>query len=112
MPKLNWTTVAAFALTLPGCEPSTSYGRPSVKVRKKMFACTGKQDDHFVCVTTAEDKQALLDNHPDTFFQTHYENSAAVLARYTGDSELIELMVERAWHRRASKAQRNERESQ
>tara|TARA_R110002096_G_scaffold4819_6_gene22560 strand:- start:1417 stop:1785 length:369 start_codon:yes stop_codon:yes gene_type:complete len=105
---ITWTQVTTLALRLPGVELSTSYRRPSVKVRKKMFACCGKQDDHFVLLLSIDEKHALLENHPTMFFQTpHYEKSGAVLVRYeTADQDLVEVLLQRAWQQRASTAQR------
>jgi hypothetical protein len=105
---ITWNQVTALAMRLPGTEISTSYGRPSVKVRKKMFGCSGKQDDHFILMLSLHEKHALIDNHPTTFFQTsHYYKSVAVLARYeTADKDLIEVLLQRAWHKHASQAQR------
>lgn len=99
---ITWQHVVDAALRLSGSELSTSYGRPAVKVRNKMYACVGKEDDHFIVMIGREQADALIENHPQTFFLTpHYQRSNAVLIRYrTAGMELIEVLLERAWTQR------------
>jgi len=109
---IDWAGVVAFALTLPGAELSRSYGRPALKVRGKAFACTGKRDDHFVLMAELDAVDMLMETEPDVFFQTdHYKGWPAVLVRYdSADPERVVALLERAWDRRASKAQRATRD--
>jgi hypothetical protein len=95
---MTWDEVAAIGLALPGTALSTSYGRPAIKVRGKMIACTGKTDDHFVLSATLDDVDMLMDTDPDCFFQTpHYVGWPTVLVRYaTADPERITALLERA----------------
>jgi len=111
---ISWDEVVAIALALPGAELSRSYGRPALKVRSKAFAALGKKDDHFVLMAELDEIDVLMETEPDVFFQTdHYKGWPAVLVRYaTADPERIAALLERAWERRASKAQRQEREQQ
>ncbi|MFZ4688217.1 MAG: MmcQ/YjbR family DNA-binding protein [Polymorphobacter sp.] len=104
---MNWDAVAALALALPGAESSTSYGRPAVKVRGKMFVVTGKTDDHFVLRATIDEIEMLIETEPEVFFQTpHYVGWEAVLVRYAAaDPDRIAVLIERAWARGASRAQ-------
>lgn len=109
---ISWEEVVATALSLPGAELSRSYGRPALKVRGKAFAATGKKDDHFVLWAELDEVDMLMETEPQVFFQTdHYKGWPAVLVRYaTADPERLAALLERAWERRASKAQRIERE--
>ncbi|WP_294290319.1 MmcQ/YjbR family DNA-binding protein [uncultured Sphingomonas sp.] len=105
----NWAAVVAHALTLPGAEVGTAYGRPAIKVRGKTIAGTTSPDpDSFVLHTTADEKAVLLETDPDTFWQTpHYEGWPVVLVRYGSlANERIAVLIERAWWDRAAKAQR------
>lgn len=104
---MTWDDVAALALALPGAELSTSYGRPAVKMRGKMFVVTGKTDDHFVLRATLDEIDMLIETQPEVFFQTpHYVGWEAVLVRYAvADPERLAVLIERAWARNASKAQ-------
>jgi hypothetical protein len=105
--QVNWDAIAELALALPGAELSTSYGRPAVKVRGKMFVVVGKSDDHFVLPATLDEIDLLIETEPEAFFQTpHYVGWEAVLVRYAAaDAGRVAILIERAWSRRASKAQ-------
>jgi hypothetical protein len=105
---IDWPSVVAIGLALPGVELGTSYGRQALKLRGKMVAAGGKADDHFVLSATLDEIEMLKDTEPACFFQTpHYEGWPAVLVRYAeADPERIAALIERAWERGASKAQR------
>ncbi len=105
---IDWPAVAAIGLALPGVELGTSYGRPALKLRGRMLAADGKSDAHFVLSATLDEIEMLKDTEPACFFQTpHYEGWPVVLVRYAeADPERITALVERAWQRGASRAQR------
>ncbi|TXC72779.1 hypothetical protein FSB78_05615 [Sphingomonas ginsenosidivorax] len=95
----DWDAVAAFALSLPETEVSTSYGQPAVKVRGKMFVSTGHEAGSFHVRSTHEEKALLIETDPATFWQTpHYETWPGLLVRYaSGDAERIRVVIARAW---------------
>ena len=97
----------AFALTLPGAEPSTSYGAPTVRVRGKPFVYPGREKDSFAIACPVEEKELLMETDPDTFWETdHYRGWPAVLVRYESqDRERIETVICRAWWDRLTKSQ-------
>jgi hypothetical protein len=99
----DWPAVEAFALTLPGAEAATSYGKPAIKVRGKMIAATTAPDPgSFVLATTLNEKELLLESDAATFWQTdHYRGWPAVLVRYGRARERVEALIERAWWDRA-----------
>jgi len=105
---IGWSAVVVIGLALPGVELGTSYGRPALKLRGKMLAAGGKSDEHFVLSATLDEIEMLKETEPACFFQTpHYEGWPAVLVRYAeADPERIAALVERAWQRGASRAQR------
>ena len=107
-PMRNWDEVAAFALTLPGAELSTSYGKPAVRVRGKAFVYPGREAGSFAVATPLEEKEILMDTDPDTFWETaHYRGWPAVLVRHDSkDMERARLVIVRAWWDRAGKAER------
>jgi hypothetical protein len=79
----SWEDVLAFALTLPGTEESTSYGKPAVKVRKKAFVFPGREAGSFAVESPLDDKEMLMMTDPDTFWETdHYSGWPAVLVRF------------------------------
>jgi len=107
-PFREWGEVAAFALSLPDTELSTSYGRPAVKLRDKAFVYPGREQGSFALATPMGEKELLMETEPDTFWETpHYRGWPAVLVRYGSPSrERIEMVIERGWWDRASNAQR------
>ncbi len=98
----NWDEAVAFALSLPGTELSTSYGKPAVKVNGRAFLYTGHEEKSSFGVAIDLDTVELLkETDPDTFWQTpHYEGWPAVLVRYDSkDPDRVREIVERshAW---------------
>ena len=107
----DWDAVVAQALTLPGVETGTTYGKPAVKMRGRMLAATTAPDSgSFVLHAEPDDKEVLIETDPATFWQTdHYRGWPALLVRYgTGADERIALMLARAWWDRASRTQRKD----
>ena len=94
----DWDAVAAFALSFPETEASTSYGQPAIKVRGKMFVSTGREDDSFHVRSRHEEKALLIETDPATFWQTpHYEGWPGLLVRYdSADPERVHAMIERS----------------
>ena|SRR5258705_12399610 len=73
-----YNKVSEIALGFPGTEPSTSYGTPAFKVRKKMFARFKEDGKTLVVYTNERDK--WMKANPVTFFITdHYKNYPAML---------------------------------
>lgn len=106
----DWNTVVARALTLPGVEEGTTYGKPAVKLRGKMLAATTAPDTaSFVLHASLAEKEVLIETEPETFWETdHYRGWPAVLVRYGTDADdRIALILTRAWWDCASKAQRD-----
>ena len=107
-PFETWEEVAAFALSLLDTELSTSYGKPAVKLRDKAFLFPGREKGSFAIMSPLDEKELLMETEPDTFWETsHYSGYPAVLVHFGSPSrERIELVIQRAWWDRASKAQR------
>ncbi|MEA3008770.1 MAG: hypothetical protein QOJ91_462 [Sphingomonadales bacterium] len=80
----NWDEAVAFAVSLPGAELSTTYGRPAVKVNGRAFLFTGhEQATSFGIAIDLDSIEMLKATDPDTFWQTpHYEGWPGVLVRY------------------------------
>jgi len=106
----NWDSVMAYALTLPGTEPSTSYGAPTVRLRSKPFVYPGRERSSFAIACPVEEKEFLIETDPDTFWETdHYRGWPAVLVRYgSPDGERIETLIRRAWWDRLTRKQQKE----
>jgi hypothetical protein len=106
----NWDSVMTFGLALPGTEPSTSYGKPAVRVRGKAFLFPGRERDSFAVMAPIEEKELLMETDPETFWETdHYRGYPAVLVRLgSPDRERIENVIRRAWWDRLTKAQQRD----
>ena len=105
---MTWDEVVALGLALPGVALGTSYGRPALKLRGKMIAAGGKDDDHFVLRAGLDLIDLLKADDPATFYQTpHYEGWPAVLVRYaSADPDRVAVLLGQAWEGYATKAQR------
>ncbi|HEX8480903.1 MAG TPA: MmcQ/YjbR family DNA-binding protein [Allosphingosinicella sp.] len=83
----SWEEAVAFALSLPGTELSTSYGKPAVKVNGRAFLYTGREaETSFGLAVDLDTVEMLKETDPGTFWQTpHYEGWPAVLVRFGSD---------------------------
>ena len=103
----SWDEVVAFALTLPGTELSTSWGKPAVKVAAngRAFLYTGREPDSFVLAIDEDSKLILLETDPEPYWQPpHYEGWDGVLLRFaSADPDRVAAMIERARDEAAAK---------
>ena len=88
---MTFDEAVAYALTLPGTELSTSYGKPAVKVtsngRAFLFP-SHEPDTSFGVAIDLDTIEILKATDPGTFWQTpHYEGWAGVLIRYASTDE-------------------------
>jgi hypothetical protein len=102
----TWHDVIAIGSRFPGVEVTTSYGTPSLKVRKK-FMCRLRTDPDALVLRVSDmgEREALLQGQPEAFFTTpHYDGYPAILVRLeeVDPTELAEL-IEEAWRIRAPK---------
>jgi hypothetical protein len=93
------------ALALQGVEERTSYGRPSFYVGKKMLACLGKRDDHFVLPMAFDEREVRLAAEPETYFLTdHYRGWPHVLVRFaTVREDAVAHLLRQRWREIAPK---------
>lgn len=97
--------VRAIALDLPGAFEHESYGgRPSWRTKPRMFTWVRDEPEALVVwVESIEEKEALLQADPATFFTTdHYRTAPVVLVRLEAvdRAEAIELITD-SWRLRA-----------
>jgi hypothetical protein len=88
---MTFDEAVAFALTLPGTERGTSYGKPAVKVasngRAFLFP-SHEPDTSFGIAIDLDTIEMLKETDPDTFWQTpHYVGWEGVLIRYASKEE-------------------------
>jgi hypothetical protein len=107
-PIASWDDAVAYALTLPGTELSTSYGKPAVKVAAngQVFLNVGREpDSSFVLHIDRDTVEILKETDPETFWQTpHYEGWPAVLVHFaSADPERVRDVIARAHEQAAAK---------
>jgi hypothetical protein len=84
--KIDFDTVRAIALRLPGVEESTMYGSPALKIRGKLLTCipTHKSaEPDSLAVSIDFDRRAeCMAVAPEVYYLTdHYVTSPVVLVR-------------------------------
>ncbi len=97
----SFNAAIAFALTLPGTELSTSYGKPAVKVAANAqgFLFVGHEPETSFCLRLDHSLvEILLETGPATFWQSpHYVGSAALLVRFgSPEPDRVRETIERA----------------
>ena len=96
----SWDDVVAVGTRFPGVEVTTSYGTPSMRIRKK-FMCRLRTDPDALVLRVADmgEREALLQGQPVTFFSTpHYDGHPYVLVRLESvDPDELAELVEEAW---------------
>jgi hypothetical protein len=97
--------LVAAAEGLPEIEQTTSYGTPSLKVRKK-FLCRVKDSDTVVVACPLEEKELLMEAAPEFYFETdHYKCWPAILVRvHAIPANELSLRINRAWQMQAPKS--------
>jgi hypothetical protein len=98
---MTFDEAVTFALTLPGTELGTSYGKPAVKVasngRAFLFP-SHEPNTSFGVAIDLDTIEILKATDPETFWQTpHYEGWEGVLIRYdSNDPERVREVIERS----------------
>jgi hypothetical protein len=67
---LDWDAVTAHALSLPGTEPGTYFGKPTVKANGHPLISPGREAGSFVLHIDEGTKRMLMDTEPATYWQT------------------------------------------
>lgn len=101
----------AYALSLPGAEDSTLHGGRCVRVRGHWIVNANQDPDALALALDRETVAFLMETEPQTWFQTpHFEGWPAVLVRFAAaDDDRLREQIDKAWARRATKAQRKAR---
>ena len=101
----------ACALTQPCAEDSTLHGGRCVRVRGHWIVNESREPDCLALALDLGTVDFLMETEPRTYFQTpHYEGWPAVLVRYeAADDDRLREQIDKAWARRATKAQRKAR---
>ena len=95
---ITWEDVIALGRELPETEESTSYGRPSLKVRGKSFVTIRERPDALVVRCDADEKPLLLEARPELVFTTpHYNGYPYLLVRLDAPLEEARELVLDSW---------------
>lgn len=98
----------AYALSLPDTEDSTLHGVRCVRLRGKLLINDTRLEDAVSLSLDHGDIEFLMETEPRTYFKTpHFIGWPAVLVRYDqADDARLREQIDKAWARRATKAQR------
>ena len=98
----------AYALSLPAAEESTVHGARCVRLRGKLLVNDTRLPDAVSLSLDHGDIDLLMETGPQTYFKTpHFEGWPAVLVRFAAaDDARLREQIDKAWARRATKAQR------
>jgi hypothetical protein len=95
---ITWDDIVALARELPETEESTSYGRPSLKVRGKSFVTLRERPDALVVRCDGDEKPFLLEARPDLVFTTpHYDGYPYLLVRLEAPLDEVRDLVLDSW---------------
>lgn len=103
---MRWRDVVNLAMQWPDVDEATSYGEPSLKVRKRLLSRQRLEDNTIVLLDVpVEERAHLIEIMPETFFcERHYEGYEIVLARLEhAPIDVVERLLERRWRNCASK---------
>ena len=97
---VTWRDVCDLAAGLPGVEESTTYRKPALKVRGKVFAWMSPHADALVLRVDPGERPLMIESQPDVYYVIpHYEDEAMVLVRLEAVTDLDDLRerIEESW---------------
>jgi hypothetical protein len=102
----TYAAVEKMLLGWPGVELSTSYGRPSLKIKGKFYTWVKEDGDSIVIGGIGfDERDVLMETQGDVFYITdHYRNSRYVLMRLSkADPAIVTAYLRRRWFEIAPK---------
>jgi hypothetical protein len=87
MPRVaDFKLVETIGRGLPGVEVTTTWGKPALKVRGRMFVCIpshkSAEPESLVVMMDFADREALIEDDPGTYYlKEHYVGYPCVLVR-------------------------------
>jgi hypothetical protein len=84
--RISFKIVESIGRTLPDVESTTTWGKPTLKVRGRMFVCIAShksaEPDTLVVMMDFAGRDALVADDPDTYYlKDHYVGYPCVLVR-------------------------------
>ena len=102
----------AYALAQPGAEDSSLHGGRCIRMRGHWIVTESSSAKGEIALALDHgDVDFLMATEPEAYFQTpHFHGHPAVLVRpEAADAERLREQIDKAWARRATKAQRTAR---
>ncbi len=96
----TWESVRELSAKLPESEERTSWGKPSLFVRKKLFACMSTREAGALVLRVERGERPLMiESRPDVFYVTpHYAAGDWILVRLDAvDLEELEDRLVDSW---------------
>jgi hypothetical protein len=100
MRRTDFARVEAAARSLPDVEVTTTWGKPALKVRGRMFACVpsnkAAEPHSLVVMMDFADRDLLLEDAPDVYYlKEHYVSYPCILVRLSRvtDAALRDLVT-------------------
>ena len=88
----TWEDVRQLAAALPDVEESTTYRKPALKVRGKVFAWMSPHADALVLRVDPEERPLMIAAQPDVYYVIpHYAEHPMVLVRLEAAVDLDDL---------------------
>ena len=103
---MRWDDIVALGMKLPGVEVGSSYNRPALKVRGKLFSRYLEDGEQITLRATFDERDALVAADPDSFVITdHHRAYEWVVVRLAAvPAPVLEELLVESW-RRAAPAQ-------
>ncbi len=100
---MTWDEVIALAATLPEVQVGTSYSRPALKVRGKLFSRYLEDGEQITLRATFDERDALVAADPDSFVITeHHRAYEWVVVRLAAvPAPVLEDLLIESWRRAA-----------
>jgi hypothetical protein len=105
--RATFDDVRKIALAWSEVEDGSSYGRPALKVRKKLLARLREDNDSLVMLgVPLDERDMLIESQPKIFYFTdHCRDYPTVLIRLSkAKRAIVEPLLRRRWLELASKA--------
>ncbi|MEM6705575.1 MAG: MmcQ/YjbR family DNA-binding protein [Acidobacteriota bacterium] len=96
--------IRAFALSLPEAHEEGHWGKPSFRVRNRIFASVGDDAGVLILKIPVDDQEVLLDAAPGAFVTNAWSKRGWLGARLDViERGLLEELIEESWRRIAPK---------
>lgn len=101
---ITFRSVRSLALSLPEAEEHEHWGRPSFRVRKKIFATLWEDEQRAVLKLSLDEQDAFVRSHPETFSAGSWSHQGWTNVDLRKvDAKLFRELLVASWRRLAGK---------